>query len=1041
MQIKGITFTEREVDIIACVLHLKGSKKIAQILDISPRTIEGHIRNILHKMGVNSQGSIKEKVENSPEAHFLKRRYIKIQITSLFFEKIKQIKPQIKKKEISCILDVKKYQNLQEISSILNQVGVSIIDTELNEFRQKDQFEIIELGDKNIKFIENAKNIQSKRIFVCCDKMIIGENPIIFKSNIIDNTTQDKKYEAIFRILEILAPRLGIEAEVSRFSQLRENLTKIKLDSNLGSNKKINCEKVLLRSKKVTILIISIIALCTMLSAAFYVSKNRILGTRDVQGINFILPHKSLLLKREDINNKLDGIFKNQKETNIAILVGLGGTGKTTAARDYAKNQSSSIIWEINAETKDSILIGFENLAYLLCSNKLDRNELRHITGTKDQVKKENKLLLFVQNHLKEKLNWFLIFDNLEKINKVVSYIPHDKEIWGVGRVIITTRNANIASSNILNRENIIDVREITDTQKLQLFTNTTRDLPYKTLHTEEETKNFLTKIPSFPLDVSIAAHYLKDTGMQYSKYIKELELSKKEFTELQVSVLQDTSQYNHTRYNIISLTLQKMMDSNSEFYDLYLLLGLLDSQDIPQELLSLYKNEYIAGSFLRQLKQNSLITNIQYKNAKSDEIDNLSLFSIHRSTQENILANAVNSLSDIKRKEELKKILEILQTYILREIDIENSVGLKNIIRHCKSLEDKENIIGSNELLSIKNGLGIIYYYLGNDALAKEILERNLDKNKEDGETALVLTHLGAIYRKLGQDYNEAAKYLERAISIYNKISPNSPRKALALTHLGNTYRTLGEFKKAVEALQNSVKIYHNTQGYYSGEARALGYLGVVYREQSNLQEAKTLLEKAIDIYKKEGYPKYSAVYAGTLAHLGITYRMLQEYDKAKEVLEDSLVIYQQIRPKDHPDIGRNIQNLGVIYGEIGDYKKAEDMLVKSLLDYEKNYGVSHIETGKVLNHLGRFYTLSKNYNKSEESLIRASQILESKNHPESYRSYELLGNLYKDMKKPAKEIIKNYNHSLELALKYFDKESININRINRKISILQEG
>ena len=76
MQIKGIIFTEREVDIIACVLHLKGSKKIAQILNISPRTIEGHIRNILHKMGVNSQGSIKEKVENSPEAHFLKRRYI-----------------------------------------------------------------------------------------------------------------------------------------------------------------------------------------------------------------------------------------------------------------------------------------------------------------------------------------------------------------------------------------------------------------------------------------------------------------------------------------------------------------------------------------------------------------------------------------------------------------------------------------------------------------------------------------------------------------------------------------------------------------------------------------------------------------------------------------------------------------------------------------------------------------------------------------------------------------------------------------------------
>ena len=63
MQIKGITFTAREADIIACVLHLKGAKKIAQILNISPRTIEGHVRSILHKMEINSQEDIKDKVE------------------------------------------------------------------------------------------------------------------------------------------------------------------------------------------------------------------------------------------------------------------------------------------------------------------------------------------------------------------------------------------------------------------------------------------------------------------------------------------------------------------------------------------------------------------------------------------------------------------------------------------------------------------------------------------------------------------------------------------------------------------------------------------------------------------------------------------------------------------------------------------------------------------------------------------------------------------------------------------------------------------
>ena len=160
----------------------------------------------------------------------------------------------------------------------------------------------------------------------------------------------------------------------------------------------------------------------------------------------------------------------------------------------------------------------------------------------KDGTRRESRLLLFVQKQLKTVSNWFLIFDNIENVNEIASYIPQDKKVWGFGRVIITTRNANIENSDILNRENIINIGEIIATEKLQLFTNITKDLPYKTLHTEEETKDFLEKIPSFPLDVSIAAHYLKDTGMQYRNYIEELDSSKKEFTALQTSILKDTS-------------------------------------------------------------------------------------------------------------------------------------------------------------------------------------------------------------------------------------------------------------------------------------------------------------------------------------------------------------------------------------------------------------------------------------------------------------------------------------------------------------------
>jgi tetratricopeptide (TPR) repeat protein len=373
------------------------------------------------------------------------------------------------------------------------------------------------------------------------------------------------------------------------------------------------------------------------------------------------------------------------------------------------------------------------------------------------------------------------------------------------------------------------------------------------------------------------------------------------------------------------------------------------------------------------------------------------------------------------------------VQSYILKQIDLENSTGLKNLIRHCDALLSRQSLLDKDDLISINNDLGIINYYLGQDKQAKDILERNLDVNKQDQETALILTHLGAIYRKIGQNYQMAIDYLEKAIAIYDNVSPESVRKRLALTHLGNTYRTLGNFQNATEALQKSANIYHDQPGYYAGEARALGYLGVAYREQCDLVKAKNLLEQAISLYNKEQYPRYSSVYAGTLAHLAITYRMMEQYYKAKDILEESVDIYKQIRPEDHPDIGRNILNLGIIYGEIQENTKAKELLEKSLRDYERNYGKGHIETGKVLNHLGRFYILSKNFKSAEETLIRASNILEQNSHPEVYRSFELLGDLHSISNKEL--ALTNYNKSLKLALKYFSEDSMNVNRIRGKI------
>ena len=63
--INGINLTQREVDVISCIINVRGTKKIATILSISLRTVERHIHNIMLKSRCNSQEGIKDFVEKS----------------------------------------------------------------------------------------------------------------------------------------------------------------------------------------------------------------------------------------------------------------------------------------------------------------------------------------------------------------------------------------------------------------------------------------------------------------------------------------------------------------------------------------------------------------------------------------------------------------------------------------------------------------------------------------------------------------------------------------------------------------------------------------------------------------------------------------------------------------------------------------------------------------------------------------------------------------------------------------------------------------
>jgi len=88
-EISGIKFTFREVDIIACILHNRGEKKIASLLSISYRTVGVHVRNIMSKLGYSSREYIIDAVEKSGKQQYVRQYYFYL-VTESSFEKTLQ---------------------------------------------------------------------------------------------------------------------------------------------------------------------------------------------------------------------------------------------------------------------------------------------------------------------------------------------------------------------------------------------------------------------------------------------------------------------------------------------------------------------------------------------------------------------------------------------------------------------------------------------------------------------------------------------------------------------------------------------------------------------------------------------------------------------------------------------------------------------------------------------------------------------------------------------------------------------------------------
>jgi tetratricopeptide (TPR) repeat protein/DNA-binding CsgD family transcriptional regulator len=1110
--LNGIRFTPREIDVIACILNGRSAKTIPVLLSIAPKTVAAHIENIRSKAGCSSRESIIDFIEASEKCALIKNEYYLSLLTQNSFEKALQELSKIASPHV-CVCSLIYEQGNNTTLSLVHHLKqhLSLAGFKVKSVVQKEPKPLEQSSGETTGYTlyilpnaghldESQLKLGGKEIFIFLEDQAPSKpTKEVSKQQYVNFSEQKNYYSSFLEILKIIYSPKNIDKYFNEFKQHLHDRRPIEKSPDRLASSQDKAEAPSYRIPRFLRKTLGYATLAIALSVGLffaydYLPKGNKPTTNHVKKVASIrsdlaIPTPSTLLKRSNIIAQFDNKFKEHEGIQTLALIGVGGAGKTTLARQYAQQQNADVIWEMNAETRGDLNASFEKLGTALSTTDQEKRELKAIQSITNSQEREEALIHFIKVRLKVLSQWVLIFDNVEQLTDIQNYFPQDPQAWGTGKVILTTRDHNFQNSSQINH--VLFVEELDPTEKIKLFAQIMKHgsgMPF-TPAQKEEALQFLEKLPPFPLDISLAAYYLKSANATYVEYLDQLRQHRENFESFQGNILKEIGGYTKTRHGIVSLSLQEIMTSSKEFADLFLLISLLNAHNIPRDLLEKYKDSISVADFIYHLNKYSLMLEAPK-----------TVLSLHHSTQDIALPYLLKHLGVTKNSPVLQKIANVLDDYMDRIIEEEDFPKMRMMVGHLEKILERSELLTDLSRGFLKSKLASLYYFVNDDRASKALAQsleivsiQNLAHLSSEDKSRLArsLVHIGAVYTELRLD-EKAKASLEKALSIYEKEKVrNHADLSWALTHLGNVYRRTGNYEKAREYLEESLQLHKQYGLDKKRMAHTLAYLGGAYRGLlGRHQKAIESLEESLTLYNKN-FPHDHFRVGWILSQLGNIYRDLGESKKAKKHFEQSLSIYKKHLPKDHLNVGLALAYLGNCCRELGEYEKSREHLEQSLKIHQKHFDEKHVRRGWILFHLASTYKavgkhkevmalydkilaiyakhshedslnnvrllrnmaeifVEKNRLDDAEKLMKKHvKLLQAHNHAKTYESLELLGGVYllksasytknsQESQNLKSQALKQFNQALKIAERHFPQHSIHIQRLRSKLKTL---
>ena len=999
--INGIKISNREIEIISCVLNRIPAKTISTLLSITPNTVNSHLRNIMLRLKCSSREQIIKLIESSNNHLLFYDKYREIKFEYEFIKLLKNITSKFLIQKPRCkiyIFEDKDALNHQRLITDLAKAGIyaeMALESAPTNFSSENILLAVEYNSKN-------------GIELC---YINRKEPFDY-------------YGYLLECIDKICKNKDVSQLIDEFKKFYDRLSNSEvLDSMQNiSEKKPNNGKT-----KFGKLLLPILIFCAILGAGIlYCLRD---SSNEIS--NFQVFDARILLPRTTLINEINTTFNKQNNKKLVILAGQGGAGKTTLARLYLQFQKSKIKWEINAETNDSTLKSFFDLANLLADSEKLKKDLSYIKICQNEEEKIKQLMQFVFSCLNEKKTWILLFDNVEDFQQIHAFLPFSKKFNG--DIIITTRNETLSNVAYFPADCMIKVGDLDKNEQAKLFCNILYGDEKKL---DKEVCSFLKNIPLMPLDTAAVAYYLKNTNDTFEHYLKLTSKKNEEFEKLNCRFLSENVGYSSTRYDIIVSTFKHILQYNSDFKKLLLFVCLGDSQNIQKNLKCL-KNSIVTNDFFHNLKKCSLIT----KNG-----DN---FSIHRSTQEIGLNYILSILTDEEKEKYMNEIITFMTRYdeiMLNLSHAEITSMSPHIEAMIKNIKNKDfpnsNLYNAKLLLT----LFCIFYDSKSQTVANNLGEKILNLNNGNNyivgyDMAILLSSMSRNYIHL-ENFEKAQKTLNECLKICSSVDNAKGIEAICIVYLAWIHCERGEFDKGIKLLKKAENLISKINNIWKVRATITvcnRYAICMQNHYINKPEIKKTILFLLDtlkllgssdlFYKSKNCSKKYPRFASTLrARLATAYNRIGEYNQALDCEYETYYFYEK-RQNSGAFLETNIDTeYAYTLLRKNDLKKAIKILDKSIYtkilisDYKylfyalvyrsevnirlNNFKEAYEDCKKAL-EIDKICKQNHNFNKLQNSICYYNMAIAKHKQKDNVTSLKHFEDFFKDIKKFCEEFL----------------------------------